>query len=210
MPSRNEHGERSRDLERVLTFVDAIAAVAITLLILPLVDLAGEIRSEHDSVSELIRSHSGEFWAFALSFVVIARLWIAQHMLMRPVVAASRAVVLCLVVWTFAIVFLPFPTALLSSGGDQTITKVLYIGTLCLSALCLALLAGAIRRDGSVRDSSGPVSVIPAAVTFALLALAFVIAVFAPATGYYPLLLLVAGDGVTELVRRFAARRRRP
>ena len=210
MHSRNERGERSRDLERVLTFVDAIAAVAITLLILPLVDLAGEIRSEHDSVSELIRSHSGEFWSFALSFAVIARLWLAQHELMQPVIAASRAVVLCLVAWTFAIVFLPFPTALLSSGGDQTITKVLYIGTLCVSSLCLALLASAIRRDSTVLDSSAAGSVIPAAVTFALFAVAFVIAVSAPSTGYYPLLLLVAGDGVTALVRKLAVGRRRP
>ena len=91
MQPEEQRAERSRDLERVLTYVDAIAAVAITLLILPLVDLAGEIRSEHDSVSALIRSHAGEFWGFALSFVVIARLWFSQHRLMRPVVTGQPA-----------------------------------------------------------------------------------------------------------------------
>jgi len=134
MQPEEQRAERSRDLERVLTYVDAIAAVAITLLILPLVDLAGEIRSEHDSVSALIRSHAGEFWGFALSFVVIARLWFSQHRLMRPVVTANRPLLFWLLLWTFAIVFLPFPTALLSIGGDQPITKVLYIGTLALSS----------------------------------------------------------------------------
>ena len=34
MPERESRTERSRDLERLLTFVDAIAAVAITLLAL--------------------------------------------------------------------------------------------------------------------------------------------------------------------------------
>lgn len=34
---------RSRDLERFITFIDAIVAIAITLLVLPLVDLATEI-----------------------------------------------------------------------------------------------------------------------------------------------------------------------
>ena len=33
--------ERSRDLERLITFVDAIVAIAITLLVLPLAELAG-------------------------------------------------------------------------------------------------------------------------------------------------------------------------
>jgi hypothetical protein len=45
-------------LEGVLTHRE-IAAVAITLLVLPLVELAGDIRSEYDSVSALIWSNAG-------------------------------------------------------------------------------------------------------------------------------------------------------
>lgn len=198
--------ERSRDLERLLTFVDAIAAVAITLLILPLVDLAGDIRSEDDSVAELIRSHAGPFWAFALSFAVIARLWLAQHRLMRFVVAANHAVVWCLVLWTFAIVFLPFPTAMLSNGGEQSLTKILYIGSLAVSSMCLAVLAAAIRRDSSVREPGETPSVRPAAITAVLLLLALAVTLAVPATGYYPLLLLLASDGVERLWRKLVER----
>lgn len=67
MQPQEQRAERSRDLERVLTYVDAIAAVAITLLVLPLVELAGDIRSEHDFVSVLIRSNAGEFWGLVSS-----------------------------------------------------------------------------------------------------------------------------------------------
>jgi uncharacterized membrane protein len=200
-----QRAERSRDLERFLTFVDAIVAVAITVLVLPLVDLAGEIRSDDDSVSELIRSHAGQFWAFGLSFVVIARLWLAQHRLMRLVVATNQAILIYLILWTFAIVFLPFPTALLSNGGDQAITKCLYIGTLGASSLCLTLLAVAIKRDSSVRESDVTPSAVPAAATVVLLAAALLITLVFPSTSYYPLLLLLASDGVTTLWRKIVA-----
>ena len=33
-----EQAERTRDLERFVTFIDAIVAIAITLLVLPLVE----------------------------------------------------------------------------------------------------------------------------------------------------------------------------
>jgi hypothetical protein len=44
--------ERERDLERFLTFVDAIVAIAITLLVLPLVEVGAEIGE--GSVPELL------------------------------------------------------------------------------------------------------------------------------------------------------------
>ena len=206
MQTQRPHAERSRDLERLLTFIDAIAAVAITLLILPLVELAGEIHSEDDSVSGLIRSHGGQFWSFALSFGVIARVWLAQHRLMSPVVAANRAIVASLVMWTLAIVFLPFPTALLSNGGEQTITKVLYIGCLAASSVCLAVLAVAVQRDSAVRVPGETPTARPALITAILLVLALVIALAVPSTGYYPLFLLVASDLVDYLWRRLITR----
>lgn len=47
---------RERDFERFLTFVDAVVAIAITLLVLPLVDLAGEL-GDGGSVADLIGDH---------------------------------------------------------------------------------------------------------------------------------------------------------
>jgi len=201
-------GARSRDLERLLTFVDAVAAVAITLLVLPLVDLAGEVHSSRDSVSDLIASHAGRFWAFALSFIVIARLWLAQHDLMRSVIAQNRAVVACLIMWSLAIVFLPFPTALLPVGGDQAVTKVLYMGTLAIASTFLALLAVAVGRTRSIRETEHGPPVAPAAVTAALFTIALVISLVFPVVGYFPLVLLVATDFAVDAVRRVPRRGR--
>ena len=54
-----------------VTFVDALA---LTLLVLPLVELTVELR-EDDSVANLLRNHGWQFFAFGLGFVVIARMW---------------------------------------------------------------------------------------------------------------------------------------
>ena len=59
--------ERERDFDRFLTFVDAIVAIAITLLVLPLVDVAGAYQG--DSATQLLSDSSHQIWAFFLSFV---------------------------------------------------------------------------------------------------------------------------------------------
>lgn len=207
MPSAGQQLERSRDLERLLTFVDAVAAVAITLLVLPLVDLAGELHSSTDSVGDLIAAHSGRFWAFALSFVVIARLWLAQHALMRSVIAANGYVVWWLILWSLAIVFLPFPTALLPIGGDQAVTKVLYMGTLSVASGFLALLAVTVGRDRSIRETDEGPAVAPAAVIAALFAASLVLSLAFPVLGYAPLLLLFLTEFVVDALRRLRRRR---
>ncbi len=101
-----EAGQRERDLERFLTFVDAIVAIAITLLVLPLVDVAGHV-SQGESVTSLLHEHAPHIGAFFLSFAVISNLWLAQHQTLRHVVAADQRVTRLLLLWTLTIVVLP-------------------------------------------------------------------------------------------------------
>jgi uncharacterized membrane protein len=206
MDVQEGRAERSRDLERFLTFVDAIAAVAITLLVLPLVDLGTEIHSDGQSVSHLLTTHANQFWSFALSFVVIARLWLAQHVLLRSVIASSRALTITLLVWAMAIVFLPFPTALLPEGGSQAITKVLYLGTLTISSVCLMIVALIIRNNRELRDTDRRPRVEPAATTAVVFVLALTISLIIPATSYYPLLLLPVSEPAVALISRLTHR----
>ena len=51
--------ERSRDFERLLTFVDAIVAIAITLLVLPLVDVVAGLKDHFE-----INHPGGAFYVF--------------------------------------------------------------------------------------------------------------------------------------------------
>ena len=143
--------ERERDLERLLTFVDAIVAIAITLLVLPLAEVAAEARE--GGVAELLAAHWIDVLGFALSFVVIARLWVAQHRIVRSLVRQSTGVLWLLLGWAFTIVFLPFPTSLVAVTTHDALATVLYIGTMAVSSALLALVALTIGRDRNLRDS---------------------------------------------------------
>ena len=129
--------EQERDFGRFLTFIDAIVAIAITLLVLPLVELTADV-DDYDSVEALLRDNQAQIWAFLLSFVVVSRFWFAQHQSMHHVLRYHRRVAGLMMMWALTIVFLPFPTALVAEASDSPMTKVLYIGTMVTTTLLLA------------------------------------------------------------------------
>ena len=195
--------ERARDLERFLTFIDAAVAIALTLLVLPLVDLTVELRRD-DSVANLLRNHGWQFFAFGLSFVVIARVWLGHHDVMRPVIASSTAVVLFSLLWLACVVFLPFPTALVATVGDQSLTRVLYFGTMAASGLSLTLLSWSVNRAPAIREPDPDYRdhVVSNAVITAYFVLALGVALLLPSLGYLALLLLFLTTPTVKLIRR--------
>ena len=197
--------ERDRGFERFITFVDAIVAIAITLLVLPLVELTAEA-AEYDSVADLLRENQGEIWAFLLSFAVIARLWFVQHDSVRHVLGYDRRVAQLLLLWALTIVFLPFPTALVAEAADDAATKVLYIGTMVLSVICLTLVEAYVARHPELTDGQNDTDPVNGAANVAMLALALVITLAVPATSYVPLLLLLVADRVADGWRRLRGR----
>lgn len=199
--------ERERDLERLLTFVDAIVAIAITLLVLPLVDLAGQL--DRGSVTALLDSHQGQIWAFFLSFAVISNLWLAQHRLLHNVVATDRLVERLLLLWTLSIVVLPFPTALVAQDGAsrQAATELLYVGTMTVSAILLSLIGLAITRRPEIRDSDEVPDQRRAVATVVAFALALALMLGFPGLSYWPLLLLALRDRVVAAWERLRSSR---
>jgi len=118
---------QERDLERFVTLIDAVVAIAITLLVLPLAEMTVDLGDQ--SVADLLDEHQAELLAFLLSFVVIARLWYSQHATVRILVGFDGWVFTILSAWALTIVFLPFPTSLVAEAPDDWLTKTLYIGT---------------------------------------------------------------------------------
>ncbi len=192
--------ERHRDLDRLLTFVDAVVAIAITLLVLPLAEAGSEIGE--GSAADLLRAHSDDLFGFALSFAVIARLWLGQHRIMSGVVRQTSTLIWALLAWSFTIVFLPFPTSLVTTTDQDAGAKILYLGTMAVSSLILALVAWVIRHDESVRDTDEAPDVWQAAGVTVGFLVALAIMLTFPATSYWPLLVLALVDPVTRLVRR--------
>lgn len=194
--------ERTRDFGRFVTFIDAIVAIAITLLVLPLVQLSSELGA--GSVADLLSSHTTQILGFLLSFFVIANLWLDQHQVLHTVIAHDTLVTQVLLLWTLTIVVLPFPTALVAEAGSQPATKIFYIGTMALSSGLLAVLCWAIGRNRSIRDADDRPDPAPPIGALVCYVAALVLTLAVPATSYYPLLLLFLSRPGVRLWRRLA------
>lgn len=197
--------DRERDLDRLITFVDAVVAIAITLLVLPLVDLVPDLRAD-SSVADLLRDHKAEIGGFLLSFAVISSLWFSQHHVMSSVVTQKPLVSRLLMLWTLTIVILPFPTALVAEEGSQAVSKIFYIGTMGLSSLCIALIAEVVGRDRSLRDVDRAPDPVHAWLTTAGFAVALALALALPELSYWSLLLLLLAAPGARLWRRVLPR----
>src|SRR3954452_14913332 len=103
-----------RGLDRFVTFLDAVVAIAITLLVLPLVDVLGGMQAGRDLAS-VFSDEAGRFGTFFLSFALIARLWLAHHHIVEGVGAYARAVLLAKLTWSLTIVLVPFATQVAGS-----------------------------------------------------------------------------------------------
>ena len=101
-----------RGLDRLVNFSDATVAIAITLLLLPLVDVADEI--QHESLGDLLADHVGTVVAFFVSFIVISRLWLSHHRLFEATRSYSTLVLRVNFVWLASIAFLPFASNLIA------------------------------------------------------------------------------------------------
>jgi uncharacterized membrane protein len=192
---------RSRGLDRLLTFSDGVVAIAATLLVLPLVDIAPDTDTDTTELAALLGSNSSKFLAFTLSFVVIYRFWLLHHRVFDNVTGYTSAVVWANGLWLLSIVFLPFPTQLIGSqDSDERLAYGLYIGTLLVTSASGVLLRWLIARAG-LSPSAGT-SLTPAVVITGAMALALILAVAVPGVGAWALLLLIpAGIAQGRILR---------
>ena len=120
-----------------MAFADAVVAIAITLLVLPLVDIPGQAASS--SVAEIWANYGAQFAMFVLSFVIIARLWLSHHNMGERLARGDPWILGTTLVWLLTVVFLPFPTELLGELGNTRAVSAVYIATLLINVTCLAL-----------------------------------------------------------------------
>lgn len=191
--------------ERFTAFVDAVVAIAMTLLILPLMEAVSDAASGKLTTAEFFHEHSGQLLSFALSFLLIATFWMGHHSQYRDVERITTPLIWINVAWMATIVWLPVPTAMLGQIDTDPLQKVVYIGTLI--ATQLATLAGGIYLGRHPELSTAPPSTYRAGVlgdlaAIILFAAALLVAVLVPEIGYAALFLLLLNAPVSRLVDR--------
>jgi uncharacterized membrane protein len=180
-----------RGADRLANFNDAVVAIAITLLVLPLTEEASS--NTDPNIHTFMNGLWDEFFAFALSFVVIAGFWRGQHALLENLRGHTEPLVWSTLLWMFAIIFLPFPTALLSTAhGNDPIVYGLYVATMFVASLAMTLERIAINRHPELIEGElGPIyNPRSGLLILIILGVAFVLTITVPQIGLWPLLLL--------------------
>jgi uncharacterized membrane protein len=198
--------------ERLVLFTDAVTAISITLLVLPLVDIVPEVSSAHESAGEVITGHVDQIWSFLLSFAVIANIWGEHHRTFSSIARVTRPLTVWNMGWLLSVVVIPLPTEMIGAFGEDRFVAVFYYATLLAGMVCrLAMLrllktspglldegdGQAARRKIELSYTEGYLNVIALIVAFAL-------ALAVPVLQYYSLLLLVLPARVLLRGRRTA------
>jgi uncharacterized membrane protein len=193
----------TRNPDRLVLFTDAVVAIAVTLLVLPLVDVVTESRTEGLTSVEVVTEHQVQIWTFLLSFVVIVRFWLVHHRLFEHVRQYTTRLIQLNLAWLLLIVFLPFPTEIIGTFESSEFTSGFYIGTIFVLSLCQTGLVLLIRNHPEIENPDDPITrgaLINSVVTAALFGLAFVLAAFVPGVRFYALFLLFLTPAISRLL----------
>lgn len=129
--------ERTFDFARTVALSDGVFAIALTLLVLS-ITVPTLSSGHHGELDRRLLHRGSEFGSYALSFVVIAGLWVRHHTFFRELRRVDGRITVLNLVYLGFVAFLPYPTRVLGLYGDQAIAVTLYAAT----AGTLGLLAG--------------------------------------------------------------------
>ncbi|MCW4459243.1 TMEM175 family protein [Microbacterium sp. MPKO10] len=190
--------------ERLAAFTDAIVAIAITLLILPLVDAASDEINEGSTFGAFFNEHFGQIGTFLISFAVIARLWVGHHRIFEHLRSYSPRILMFTILWSLTIVIMPLPTAMTANFALEPGVIGFYIATMAASSLMLTLLVLVIRGSASEDpDDRLPLHVlVNSGGTTLLFVLAGILGVVFPTVNYYALFILVLSWPLNVIVVR--------
>lgn len=195
--------------ERLKAFTDAVVAIAMTVLVLPLMESVTDLGAEGVGVEKWFDEHGGQLMSFALSFVLIATFWLSNHRVFAQVERTTGALLWLCIAWMFTIVWLPVPTAMLGAMEESGAQKLVYIGSLIVTSLVSLVIRWYLLRHQGLH-SAAPVrlrrGILADAVSAALFALALVVAVAVPVIGYWAMFLLVLVSPLHTLAARVAER----
>jgi uncharacterized membrane protein len=114
--SRAQNEGQSLGFERLVFFSDAVFAIVITLLVLPLTAELEVPQEGVDLVHEVFGGHGLRMLTFAVGFLVVGQFWIAHHRMFGHLRRADHGLMWFNLVSLMTVAFMPFPTALLGAS----------------------------------------------------------------------------------------------
>jgi TMEM175 potassium channel family protein len=194
-----------RPAERMLFFTDAVVAIAMTLLILPLLEAVTDAARGGLNTLQFLAENNGQLASFCLSFFIILLFWRGHDRLLTGVEHQSSGLFWLNGLWMFSIVSLPVVTAMIGAMETDPLQLGLYIGTMLATSLIMAgMQLTLLRRPELLRDgvSKHPSDLAPAIANCIMFALALVVALTVPGAGFWSLLALSLRGPLEHVLRR--------
>ncbi|WP_309571883.1 TMEM175 family protein [Deinococcus sp.] len=194
-----------RNAERLKFFTDAVIAIALTLLALPLLESVPEAAREKLTAAEWLEKSNGQLIGFCVSFAVVTNFWVTHHRVYEHVRSYSAALMGLNFAWMFTIVFLQLPSALMYALPTDRTMIALYIGTMLLSSTLLTGMVWYVFRHPELQEPANPQpwgSVATSLASTTLMAAALALALAAPQINYFALFLLMLVGVVRRVFMR--------
>jgi uncharacterized membrane protein len=159
MPIRGFSSGRAFD--RLINFSDAVVAVAVTVLVLPIADIT--LTRGEDSVWKVLGDHAGEVITFFFTFFVVSMMWLTHNRIMNQMRGYDGVIFWLNTAWLAVIAFLPVTSALYADAGADGLggwfsgenldgSGMLYWGSLSLISFISALISIHARSNPHLYD----------------------------------------------------------
>ena len=149
-----------RAFDRFVNFSDAVVAVAITVLVLPIADLP--IQRDEETVWEVLSDNSGLIVTFFFTFAVVGSFWWTHNRIINQLIGFDATLLWLNLVWIASIAFLPVSSYLYGaadrngntgwSGAGLDGAGLLYWGSISVVSLGTTLMSWHIRRNPGLVD----------------------------------------------------------
>src|ERR671918_1019031 len=104
------------EFSRIVAFSDGVFAIAITLLALAIE--VPESLPPDETVADLLRDQAGDALAYAISFAVLGKLWLAHHRFFSSVERFDSVLMGLNILYLAWIALVPVTSELLGDYGD--------------------------------------------------------------------------------------------
>jgi uncharacterized membrane protein len=123
---------------RIEAFSDAVIAILMTIMVLDLRPPGHELK--HHTVAELVHYLTPKLTVYALSFVIIAKMWVSHHRLFYAAKHVTTPLLWLNNLLLFWMSLIPFATGFVSEDQTRPVAVATYGAVLCLNAFSFTLL----------------------------------------------------------------------
>jgi uncharacterized membrane protein len=149
--------ERTLEMDRVVNFSDAVFAIAATLLVL---SIGFSLRLHPPDLDRKLWHEFGDvlpqILAYALSFFVIARLWLGHHRMFKMIHRIDGEFIALNLVLLGLIALVPFPTQVYGNYPSEQPALIVYCIAISAPSIALSLLFAYSAKDNRLIDPSTP------------------------------------------------------